>query len=203
MNSVGNNIFQDFVKSLRPSDAYMHQYNIPTLVQIMACRLFGTKPLSDPILPYCQLHPKEHISVKFSLKFKVFIKQNALENVVCEMVAILSKPQCVEPCLWHQKNVKWKFPFWFYQFRDVAVDMVKTGLGGAAGNKGGIAIRFAYHSTSMCFVCAHFAAGQSQVKERNSDYHEISNKIVFPMVSVNSLPSKLVIPQGNYYLCLS
>ena len=41
------------VNSLRPSNAYMRQYNIPTLVQIMACRLFGTKPLSEPKLPYC------------------------------------------------------------------------------------------------------------------------------------------------------
>ncbi|GIY38364.1 synaptojanin-1 [Caerostris extrusa] len=33
----------------------------------------------------------------------------------------------------------------------------------------------------MCFVCAHFAAGQSQVLERNADYHEISKKLSFPM----------------------
>ena len=36
---------------LRPSDAYMRQYNIPTLVQIMACRMLGAKPLSEPMLP--------------------------------------------------------------------------------------------------------------------------------------------------------
>ena len=60
--------------SWRPSDAYMHQYNIhvPTLLQIMACHLFGAKPLSEPMLPYCQLDPKEHISVKLYLKFKSF-----------------------------------------------------------------------------------------------------------------------------------
>lgn len=33
----------------------------------------------------------------------------------------------------------------------------------------------------MCFVCAHFAAGQSQVTERNADYAEITRKIAFPM----------------------
>ena len=64
------------------------------------------------------------------------------------------------------------------------MEMVKTGLGGAAGNKGAVAMRFLFHSTSLCFVCAHFAAGQSQVKERNADYHEISRKICFPMVSL-------------------
>lgn len=66
--------------------------------------------------------------------------------------------------------------------RDVAVDSVKTGLGGSAGNKGGVAIRFLLHSTSLCFVCSHFAAGQSNVVDRNSDYHDIVNKIEFPMV---------------------
>ena len=66
--------------------------------------------------------------------------------------------------------------------RDVAVDTVKTGMKGATGNKGAVAIRFMFHASSMCFICAHFAAGQSQVKERNNDYHEISQKICFPSV---------------------
>ncbi|GAB6030737.1 hypothetical protein CHUAL_007588 [Chamberlinius hualienensis] len=65
--------------------------------------------------------------------------------------------------------------------RDVAVDSVKTGLGGATGNKGGVAIRMLVHSTSLCFICAHFAAGQSQVNERNSDFFEISRRLTFPM----------------------
>ncbi|XP_062392395.1 synaptojanin-1 isoform X2 [Sardina pilchardus] len=65
--------------------------------------------------------------------------------------------------------------------RDVAVDTVKTGMGGATGNKGGVAIRLLFHTTSMCFVCSHFAAGQSQVKERNDDYNEITRKLTFPM----------------------
>lgn len=65
--------------------------------------------------------------------------------------------------------------------RDVATDSVKTGLGGATGNKGATAIRFVLHGTSLCFVAAHFAAGQSQVIERNADYNEITRKIAFPM----------------------
>uniref|UniRef100_A0A673JWG1 Synaptojanin-1 n=1 Tax=Sinocyclocheilus rhinocerous TaxID=307959 RepID=A0A673JWG1_9TELE len=65
--------------------------------------------------------------------------------------------------------------------RDVAVDTVKTGMGGATGNKGGVAIRLLFHTTSICFVCSHFAAGQSQVKERNDDYNEIARKLSFPM----------------------
>lgn len=65
--------------------------------------------------------------------------------------------------------------------RDVAIDSVKTGLGGATGNKGASAIRFVLYSTSLCFVCAHFAAGQNQVADRNADYAEITRKITFPM----------------------
>ncbi|PFX33475.1 synaptojanin-1-like [Stylophora pistillata] len=65
--------------------------------------------------------------------------------------------------------------------RDVAVHSVKTGLGGSAGNKGGVAIRFLLHATSICFICSHLAAGQSGVADRNSDYNDIASRIAFPM----------------------
>ena len=42
-----------------PSAAYMRQRIGQTLVQIMACRLFSAKPLSKPMLGYCQLDPRE------------------------------------------------------------------------------------------------------------------------------------------------
>ena len=41
------------VNSLRPSDAYMRRWTGSSLLQIMACRLFGAKPLSEPMLEYC------------------------------------------------------------------------------------------------------------------------------------------------------
>ena len=56
----------------------------------MACRLFGAKSLSEPVLPYCQLDHKKHLSMKFYLKLKIFILENALDNVMCEMAAIFS-----------------------------------------------------------------------------------------------------------------
>ena len=34
--------------------------------------------------------------MKFYLKFKSMIKENAFENVLCEMAAILSEPRCVK-----------------------------------------------------------------------------------------------------------
>ena len=81
--------------SLRLSYIYMHQENIPTLLQIMACRLFGAKPLSEPMLLYCQLDP---ISVKFFLKVKKFsfTEIHLKMCVICKMTAILSQPQCVK-----------------------------------------------------------------------------------------------------------
>ncbi|XP_014252090.1 synaptojanin-1 [Cimex lectularius] len=74
-------------------------------------------------------------------------------------------------------------PYLAKYLKDVAVDSVKTGFGGATGNKGGVAIRCTVYNTSITFVCAHFAAGQSQVNERNSDYNEITRKITFPLGS--------------------
>ena len=38
----------------------------------MACPLFGTKLLSQPMLTYYPLDPKDYISIKFYLKFKSF-----------------------------------------------------------------------------------------------------------------------------------
>lgn len=63
-------------------------------------------------------------------------------------------------------------------------------MGGATGNKGGVAIRLLFHTTSICFVCSHFAAGQSQVKERNDDYNEITRRLSFPMVITITLLSQ-------------
>ena len=40
-----------------PRAAWMCQWIGSVLVRIMACRLLGTKPLSKPMLDYCQLDP--------------------------------------------------------------------------------------------------------------------------------------------------
>jgi len=92
--------------------------------------------------------------------------------------ALVTAEQLVGVCLYVFSRVH-HLPY----IRDVAVDTVKTGLKGSAGNKGAVAIRFLLHSTSICFVCAHLAAGQSNVQERNTNYHDISKRISFPMGS--------------------
>ena len=45
------------INSSPPIAAYMHQWIGLTLVKIMAYPLFGVKPLSIPMLGYCQLDP--------------------------------------------------------------------------------------------------------------------------------------------------
>ncbi|KAG8943697.1 inositol polyphosphate 5-phosphatase, partial [Tulasnella sp. 408] len=63
--------------------------------------------------------------------------------------------------------------------RNVEAATRKTGLGGMAGNKGAVAIRFDYHDTSFCFLTAHLAAGHPNVMERNNDYHTIDSGLRF------------------------
>lgn len=55
----------------------------------------------------------------------------------------------------------------------------KTGLGGMTGNKGAVAIRFEYGSTSFCFINGHLAAGVNNVDERRNDYENITKGINF------------------------
>ena len=60
------------VNSSPLSAAYMRQWTRSSLVQVMACCLFGTKPLPETMLTYCQLDSWEHISVKFESEFYHF-----------------------------------------------------------------------------------------------------------------------------------
>ncbi|XP_063363236.1 synaptojanin-1 [Cydia amplana] len=138
---------------------------------------------------------KDHPSDIFAIGFEEIVDLNAsnimaassdnakawseeLEKVLCRDApyTLLSSHQLVGVCLFvfARKDL-------IPHIRDVALDSVKTGLGGATGNKGAVAIRLVIYGTSLCFVCAHFAAGQSQVTERNADYTEITRKVVFPM----------------------
>ena len=58
----------------------MCQWIRSALVQIMACRLIGTKPLPEPMLTFCLLDPQEQTSVKFKSKFKHFIQKMRLKT---------------------------------------------------------------------------------------------------------------------------
>ena len=92
-------------------------YNIPALVQIMAWRLWGDKPLSEPmmvslLMHICVTRPQWVNPLRLSAAYKhIHMNQPSLiqimacrlvgtkplsENVVCEMVTTLSGLQCVE-----------------------------------------------------------------------------------------------------------
>ena len=73
----------DIVNSSPPVFVYLRRWIGSTLVQIMACRLFGAKPLSNPMLSYCQLDNK--LQWNFNQNTKLFIHKN--ENIFCEMMA--------------------------------------------------------------------------------------------------------------------
>jgi hypothetical protein len=65
------------------------------------------------------------------------------------------------------------------RIREVEATSIKTGLMGMAANKGGIGLRLKVDDTSLAFVTAHFAAGQSMVDDRNRDYWTITNGLQF------------------------
>ena len=56
----------------------------------MAWRLGGAKPLSEPMLEYCQLDPEEQTSVKFYIEIHNFIKKDPFQVVVWKKAVILS-----------------------------------------------------------------------------------------------------------------
>ncbi|KAG0686966.1 inositol polyphosphate 5-phosphatase [Pichia californica] len=55
----------------------------------------------------------------------------------------------------------------------------KTGLGGITANKGTVAIRLNFCSTSFCFVNSHLSSGLQYTEERNNDFISCWNGIRF------------------------
>ena len=78
------------------SVAYIRRWIGSALLQILVCRLFGTKPLSEQTFRYSQeLSPGplvywNKLQWNFIQNGKLFIHGNASEYIVCEMAAILS-----------------------------------------------------------------------------------------------------------------
>ena len=77
----------------------------------MACRLDGTKPLSETMLEFLLIGPLgTNFSNFFYRNSNIFIEENTFENVICKMSAILSQPQCVN-MLNYLKDYKVIFSF--------------------------------------------------------------------------------------------
>ena len=64
--------FCSLLNSSPPGATYMRHWTGSSLVQVMACRLFGAKPLPEPMLVYCQLDSWEQVSVKLESEFYHF-----------------------------------------------------------------------------------------------------------------------------------
>ena len=62
---------------------------------MIACCLFDNNLLPELIMAYFQLDPAENNSITFYVELKIFSQDNAYENVVCKMTAILSRSYCV------------------------------------------------------------------------------------------------------------
>eukprot|EP00051_Salpingoeca_urceolata_P018935 m.270120 g.270120 ORF g.270120 m.270120 type:complete len:1335 (-) comp19310_c1_seq6:32-4036(-) len=114
--------------------------------------------------------------VKTASKNKYEWRDALLEVINCDGIeyGLITIIQLVGVCLYlfvHPRHLD--------ACKDVAVDSVKTGAGGKVGNKGGVAVRMRLYGTSFAFVCAHLAAGQKNIAERNQDYTDICRKIDF------------------------
>ena len=72
--------------------------NIPALFKIMAWRRPGDKPLSVAMMVSLLTHICVARLQWVNRNLNIFVKENAFENVVWKMAAILDQPQWVKPC---------------------------------------------------------------------------------------------------------
>ena len=71
----------------------VHQQTETPLVKIIACHVFGDKPLQEPMMMYCHyliLSNKFHWNLNWN--WQIFCQEIAFENVVCKMLTILFWP---------------------------------------------------------------------------------------------------------------
>ena len=78
-------IIQQTLNSSLPSAAYMHQWIESALVQIMACRLLGAKPLSNQCLVIVNYTLRSKLQWNFNPNSNFFIQENAFQNVVWQI----------------------------------------------------------------------------------------------------------------------
>ena len=145
--------------SLRSSDAYMCEQTIQSLVKIMACRLFSDNPLSEPMMVYYQLHPKEHITMKFYLKFISFHSRKwKWKCEPAKMAAILSWPWCAkyqQHC--GMRNMAMN---WLIKWKVVLYTLLNMGTQDSVKDINGKSTIGLVSIPCVCYSCIHMHAGQ-------------------------------------------
>ena len=97
--------------------------NQPSLGQIMACCLTGTSHYLNQCWDIVNWTLRDKLKWNLNRNSHIFIQENAFENVVWKMAAILSRPQCVN--LWAADTIpsiyQWKKPWHCDPWVDVAM----------------------------------------------------------------------------------
>ena len=83
------------LNSLRPSDAYMREWTNHHWFRLWLIAWSAPSHYLNPWWNIVNCTLRSKLKWNFIRNSNIFIQQNALENVVCEMVSILSRPKCV------------------------------------------------------------------------------------------------------------
>ena len=98
------------LNSLRPSDAYMHRQSSHHWFRKWLVAWSAPSHYLNQWWNIVDWNLTNKLQWNFNRNSNIFIQYNALENIVCEMPAILSRPQCVKPNGWHiiiWTNYRW------------------------------------------------------------------------------------------------
>ena len=82
--------FADASNSLRPADAYMRHPPRPLLVEIMACRLVGAKPLSEPMLEYFNSNLRNKLQWNIKRNSYIFHYDDVIMSAIASQITSLT-----------------------------------------------------------------------------------------------------------------